>query len=180
MGEQMQVVWLPPDDLTPYQGNAKTHPPEQVKQIGNSIKAFGWKQPIVVDRDKVVIIGHGRLMAAKELLLEKVPVVFADDLTDEQVKALRLADNKTNESPWDFSKLEEELAELAIDGFDMEQFGFDDIQMDFPKNLDAEESKDEKIYVKLTFMDYKSFVSHEEEIKRFAENIGAEYGLMKS
>lgn len=122
----MEVVYLSPDDLIPYSGNAKQHPPEQVERIANSIKAFGWQQPIVVDKDKTVIIGHGRLFAAKELLLDKVPVVFADNLTEDQVNALRLADNKTNESAWDFGKLEEEIAELSIAGFDMSQFGFTD------------------------------------------------------
>lgn len=122
----MEVVYLSPDDLIPYPGNAKQHPPEQVERIANSIKAFGWQQPIVVDKDRTVIIGHGRLFAAKELLLDKVPVVFADNLTEDQVNALRLADNKTNESAWDFGKLEEELAELSIAGFDMSQFGFTD------------------------------------------------------
>ena len=120
-----QVVWLSPDELTPYPENAKLHPQEQVDHIANSIKAFGWTQPIVVDENNVVVIGHGRLLAAKQLLLEKVPVVRRDDLTEEQINACRLADNRTNESDWDFSKLEEELAALSIAGFDMEQFGFD-------------------------------------------------------
>lgn len=122
----MEVKYLPPGDLIPYQGNAKQHPPEQVEHIANSIKRFGWQQPIVVDKDNVVIIGHGRLFAAQELHLDSVPVVYADKLTEEEVNALRLADNKTNESAWDFGKLEEELAALDIAGFDMEQFGFAD------------------------------------------------------
>ena len=120
-----QVVWLSPDDLIPYEMNAKMHPQTQVEHIANSIKAFGWTQPIVVDENNVVVIGHGRLLAAKELHLEKVPVVCRDDLTEEQINACRLADNKTNESEWDFSKLEEELASLDIAGIDMGQFGFD-------------------------------------------------------
>ena len=124
---QMKVEYLKPGELYPYPANAKIHSPEQVKRIANSIKVFGWQQPIVIDRDNVVIIGHGRLFAAQELHLDSVPVVRADDLTEDQVKALRLADNKLNESPYDFSKLEEELAALDIAGFDMEQFGFEDI-----------------------------------------------------
>ena len=121
----MEIVYKSPNDLVPYEKNAKQHPPEQVKHIANSIKRFGWQQPIVVDRDNVVIIGHGRLMAAKELLLEQVPVVYADQLSEKDVKALRLADNKTNESGWNLSALDEELAELDIAGIDMSQFGFD-------------------------------------------------------
>lgn len=123
----MKVEYFSPGELHPYPQNAKIHSPEQIQRIANSIKAFGWQQPIVIDKDNVVIIGHGRLFAAQELHLDSVPVVRADDLTEDQVKALRLADNKLNESPYDFSKLEEELAALDIAGFDMEQFGFDDL-----------------------------------------------------
>lgn len=122
----MKVEYLSPGELYPYPQNAKIHSPEQIQRIANSIKAFGWQQPIVIDKDNVVIIGHGRLFAAQELHLDSVPVVRADDLTEDQVKALRIADNKLNESPYDFSKLEEELASLNIAGFDMEQFGFSD------------------------------------------------------
>ena len=125
--QELKIIYLSPGELTPYPANAKKHPDEQVDHIANSIREFGFRQPIVVDADNVVVIGHGRLMAARKLGLESVPVVRADDLTDEQIKALRLADNKTNESEWDFAALEAELAELALD-FDMSDFGFDDIQ----------------------------------------------------
>lgn len=127
----MEVKYVSPGELIPYAKNAKQHPPEQVERIANSIKRFGWQQPIVVDRDNVVIIGHGRLFAAKELMLDSVPVVYADNLTEDEVNALRLADNKTNESAWDFSALEEELAALDIAGIDMSQFGFSDIEDEF-------------------------------------------------
>lgn len=123
----MDIVNKDPAALTPYENNTKTHPPEQVDRIAESIKRFGWWQPIVADRDNVVIIGHGRLLAAKQLMLDTVPVVYADTLTDDQIQALRIADNKTNESPWDFAKLEEELAALSIAGVDMTAFGFDDL-----------------------------------------------------
>jgi hypothetical protein len=126
----MDVIWMHPDELRPYPENAKKHPPEQVDHIANSIKQFGWTQPIVVDPENVVVIGHGRLMAAKRLMLDKVPVVRRDDLTEDQITACRLADNKTNESDWDFGKLEEELALLSINDFDMTQFGFENISPD--------------------------------------------------
>lgn len=121
----MDIVYLSPYELTPYEQNAKVHPPEQIDHIANSIKQFGWQQPIVVDREKTVIIGHGRLLAAKQLNLDTVPVVFDENLTEDQANALRLADNKLNESPWDFSKLELELTALDLAGFDMTDFGFD-------------------------------------------------------
>lgn len=123
----MQIVNMSPGELTPYAKNAKKHPEEQVRYIANSIREFGFRQPIVVDKDNVVVIGHGRLLAAKEIGLEQVPVVRADDLTEAQINALRLADNKTNESEWDIGLLDAELAELELD-FDMTDFGFDDIQ----------------------------------------------------
>ena len=175
----MEIVYISPGDLIPYENNAKIHTPDQVEKIANSIREFGFQQPIVVDKDNVVIIGHGRLFAAKELMLDTVPVVRAENLTDDQAKALRLADNKLNESPYDFTKLESELAELSISGFDMEQFGFTDPEMDIPENLDAEEETDNRIHVKLTFPDYRSFSEHETEIKQFADHVGAVYGLMK-
>lgn len=125
-----QVFWMNPSELIPYPNNAKMHPPEQIDRLANGIKQFGWTQPIVIDKDNVIVIGHGRLMAAKQLMLDRVPCVRRDDLTEAQINACRLEDNKTNESDWDFGKLEEELAQLAIDGIDMSQFGFDE-QDDF-------------------------------------------------
>ena len=142
-----QVSWLSPDELIPYEMNAKMHPVEQVEHIANSIKTFGWTQPIVVDKDNVVVIGHGRLMAAKKLMLDKVPVVCRDDLTEEQINACRLADNKTNESEWDFGKLEEELAALDIAGIDMSQFGFDQMSADLEQEEERKGSMKEKYLV---------------------------------
>ena len=124
--KKMDIIYLPPGDLTPYAKNAKRHPDDQVQHIANSIREFGFRQPIVVDADNVVVIGHGRLLAAKKLGLDAVPVVRADDLTEAQIKALRLADNKTNESEWDFGLLDAELVDLSLD-FDMADFGFEDV-----------------------------------------------------
>jgi len=109
--------------ITPYEKNAKRHPTEQVEHIANSIREFGFRQPLVVDKDNVLVIGHGRLLAAKKLGITEVPCFRADDLTDEQIKALRLADNKTNESEWDLDLLDVELNDIL--DIDMEQFGFD-------------------------------------------------------
>ena len=95
-----------------------------VDAVAASIREFGFKVPIVIDKDNVIIAGHTRLKAAKSLGLDTVPCIIADDLTEEQVKAFRLADNKTAElAGWDFAKLEEELAALAAE-FDMTAFGF--------------------------------------------------------
>ena len=111
------------DDLKPYVKNAKKHPVEQVAKIAKSIKEFGFIQPIVVDKHNEIIIGHGRYAAAKHLDIQTVPVVYAEDLNKEQVKALRLADNKVAESEWDKDLVIEELGEIF--DIDMSDFGFD-------------------------------------------------------
>lgn len=119
----MKIEMRKVSELHPYERNAKKHPKEQIEHIANSIQQFGWQQPIVVDANDVLIIGHGRLLAAKKLKLKEVPVVKVENLTEDQVKALRLADNKLNESEWDNDLLNAELEDLM--NFDMADFGFD-------------------------------------------------------
>ena len=120
------MIEVPVSDLIPYEKNAKKHDDRQITEIANSFKRFGITQPLVIDKDKVVVIGHGRLMAAKRLGLEKIPCIRAEDLSQKEIKALRLADNKLNESPWDFSLLNQELIDL--DEFQMTDFGFENLQ----------------------------------------------------
>ena len=105
-------------ELTPYAGNAKKHDSTQIANVAESIKQFGFVQPIVIDRDGVIVIGHCRALAAEKLGMKEVPCVCVDDLTPEQVNALRIVDNKSNESPWDFDILPDELAELDLSDFD--------------------------------------------------------------
>lgn len=105
------------DDLIPYFNNPKEHPTAQIDLIASSIKNFGFIQPIVVDKDNEIIIGHGRLQALKKLKIKKVPVVVKDDLTEEQIKALRIADNKVAESEWDMEALVGEFEVLGDEFF---------------------------------------------------------------
>lgn len=119
---KIQMVRL--EDLHPYEKNPRKND-EAVKYVEESIKQFGFKVPVVVDRDFVIVAGHTRYKAAKKLGMEEVPCVVADDLTEEQVKAFRLADNKTGEmAAWDFGMLNEELDELLDMDFEMSDFGF--------------------------------------------------------
>lgn len=113
-------------DLKPYKKNAKKHSKEQVEQIANSIKEFGFTQPVIVDKHNSVVAGHGRILGAKKAGLKQVPTVCLEELTEEQIKAYRLVDNKLNESEWDYGLLDEELGILgeSID-MDMSMFGFD-------------------------------------------------------
>lgn len=107
-------------ELTPYPGNAKKHDKKQIANVAESIRQYGFVQPIVVDRDDVIIIGHCRALAAKKLGMDEVPCVSMDDLTPEQVNALRLVDNKSNESDWDFDLLADELPGLDLSAFDFD------------------------------------------------------------
>lgn len=118
----MKVENEPLDRLTPYARNPRKNDPA-VDAVAASIKRFGFRNPIVLDRNGTVIAGHTRLKAAKKLGMETVPVVRADDLTEDQAAAFRLADNKAQElSSWDFSLLMDEL--MDIEGIDMAEFGF--------------------------------------------------------
>src|ERR1035438_3696984 len=123
----MKIVQWAIDRLIPYARNARKIPQEAIDKVAASIKEFGWRQPIVVDSERVVVAGHVRLLAAKQLGLEKVPVHVANDLTPGQIKAFRLMDNRSHqESGWDLELLGPELAALqalnldaaALTGFD--------------------------------------------------------------
>ena len=120
----MKVQEKRTEELVPYEQNPRRND-GAVDAVAASIKEFGFKVPIVIDKDNVVVAGHTRLKAAEQLGIETVPCIVADDLTDEQIKAFRLADNKTAEmAEWDFEKLIPELK--GIEELNMEAFGFDD------------------------------------------------------
>lgn len=124
-------------------GNNPRNNEKAVEAVAESIKQFGFKCPIIIDGDGVIVAGHTRLKAARLLGLSVVPCVVADDLTPEQVKGFRLADNKTGElAEWDFEKLEQELAELTAFDVDMSLFGFDESIFDdgFTTNFELPDS----------------------------------------
>ncbi len=110
--------------IKPYHKNAKKHPAKQIEQIANSIKEFGFNQPIVIDKNNVIIVGHGRFEAAKALGMGEVPVIKVN-LTEDQAKAYRLADNKLNESSWDMELVISELKELDPGMVDLTGFSKD-------------------------------------------------------
>jgi 16S rRNA G966 N2-methylase RsmD len=123
--------------IKPYEKNAKIHPQKQIEQIANSIKEFGFNQPIVVDKNNVIIIGHGRYEAAKLLGLKEIPTLKVN-LTEEQAKAYRLADNKLNESDWNMGLVIEELKGLSDEMFDLT--GFDKNLLDDSYQQDLKDS----------------------------------------
>ena len=118
----MNIIEKNLKDIKPYEKNPRKND-NAVEYVANSIKEFGFQQPIVIDKDGVIVAGHTRYKASKKLGLEKVPCIIADDLTDEQIKAYRLADNKVSEkSEWDFDLLNNELSEIL--NINMEMFDF--------------------------------------------------------
>ena len=120
----MEIKMRKLSELIPYEKNPRKND-DAVKYVKASIKEFGFKVPIVIDKDNVIVAGHTRYKAAKDLKMDEVPCIVADDLTEEQVKAFRLADNKVSEkADWDFNLLSVELEDLL--DFDMSEFGFDD------------------------------------------------------
>lgn len=136
----MQIVMKKCADLVPYEKNPRKND-GAVPAVAASIEEFGFKVPIVIDKDGVIVAGHTRLKAAKKLGMAEVPCIIADDLTPEQIKAFRLADNKTGElADWDFGLLDEELAELGA--FDMTAFGFEEQPED--PNAAVEDDYDEE------------------------------------
>lgn len=131
----MKIVTKKIASLKPYAKNAKKHDKRQVEMIAESIKEFGFTQPVLIDENNVVVAGHGRILGAKKAGLTEVPTVCLSELTKEQIKAYRLSDNKLNESGWNQNLVDLELKELF--DFDMSKFGFPDMFSD-----DAEEESE--------------------------------------
>lgn len=139
-----QIEMINTGKLIPYEKNPRINE-ESVLYVANSIREFGFKQPIVVDKNMVVIVGHTRLKAAISLGIKQVPVIIAEDLSEEQVNAYRIADNSAGESSkWDFDFLEEEL--LNIPDFNMAEFGLDLSFLDESEEPEEKENERERTY----------------------------------
>ena len=135
----MQIVEMPVEALKPYENNPRKIGDDAIEAVAASLKAFGFQQPIVIDRNNVIIAGHTRLMAAQRLGLDTVPCKYADELNDDEARAYRLADNKTGElAAWDFEKLELEVQDLDV--VELEIMGFDGAM--FPRVRSEERERD--------------------------------------
>ena len=136
----MKITEMSVTDISPYANNPRNNE-KAVDLVANSIREFGFNQPIVVDKNNVIVVGHTRWLAAQELGIDKVPVYKAENLTEQEAKAYRLADNKTaEESAWDFEALEAELDDIDMD---MSQFGFENVDLSNIDDLfeDAEQKE---------------------------------------
>lgn len=180
----MEIVKIKIDDLTPYKNNAKIHTSEQIEQIKKSIEEFGMNDPIAVwGKDNIIVEGHGRLEALKQLGYTEVDCIRLDHLTDEERKAYTLAHNKlTMNTDFDFEILNSELAD--IDNIDMSDFGFEleNELIDIPKDYEDGVSKEKQDYV--YFLKYEIPVNKEEKekleriIENYIKKTGVVYGLI--
>ena len=165
----MDIITMKLDELVPYENNPRNND-DAVGAVANSIREFGFKVPIIVDKDNVIVAGHTRLRAAQLLGLKDVPVIRADDLSEEQVRAFRLADNKTAElADWDFAKLEQELDGLSIN---MDQFGFETDDLPSDDELDAIDVKPTNpITIKITFKKKADMQKIENDLREYLDGI---------
>ena len=154
----LQIQYVSPGRLRPYPGNARTHSPKQIKLIADSIKRFGFINPIIVTDDFEVVAGHGRLEAAKSLGMQLVPVVAISSLSEADKKAIRIADNRIAElAGWDDAALKDTLRSLEAEGFDLDAAGFSRLELDAllgdntpdfgPASIDEQGRLDEKAKV---------------------------------
>ena len=197
--KELKIELWPIEKVKPYEKNVKIHDKKQVEKIAESIRNFGWDQPIVVDKDGVIIKGPGRTLAAKSLGLEKVPVLVRDDLTEDQVKAARVADNRVAIGDIDTEMLQKELADIDLDldgifdpkeleflGSDMTEMNLDAIEDDIVAEMSRRseemkshiadvEDKGVRIADALGFKKIKG--SDQRPIVRFIARIEEETGL---
>lgn len=125
MSHSINIEYVPVSDLIPYAANSRTHSDVQVTQIAASIREFGFTNPILVNGENTIIAGHGRLMAAKKLGLDEVPVISLDHLSKAQQKALVIADNQLAlNAGWDIDMLKVEIEGLQLEDFDLDLLGF--------------------------------------------------------
>lgn len=181
----MEIIIKGIEEIRPYENNPRVND-GAVGAVAESIREFGFQQPIVVDRDGVIIAGHTRYKAAKKLGLTEVPVVVAGKLTDEQVRAYRLADNKTGElAEWDFSALEEELA--GIGELDMSLFGFDNFEevqdvepIDQVGSTTAAMEHKMMIDKQTIGMTEEEYAEITEKLERYVDLNGVSFGFVRS
>lgn len=174
---QLKVTWMPTDELIPYANNPKEHPPEQVEQIAASIQAFGFIDPVAVDENNIVVEGHGRLLAAQQLGLKKVPVICLSHLSEAERKAYALAHNKlTLNSGWDVDRLQLEFSTLQTLEFEnLELTGFSLAELDGffledsegAMKTEAQENESEKTDVSIQYQNqYGVIVQCESEAQQ--------------
>ena len=169
---KLKVEYIPIEQLKPYGKNAKIHTQEQIEQIKNSIREFGMNDPIGIwGKDNIIVEGHGRLQACKELGMKEVPVIRLDDLTDEQRRAYTLVHNQTTmNTGFDLDVLNEELDNIELD---MSDFGFEQDE-DFISDLLENDFSDVGQENEIFSISFNFDKQYEEQIKQYIKDVGKE------
>ena len=158
------------EEVVPYENNPRNNDKE-VKFVANSIKQFGFKVPIIIDKNGVIVAGHTRLKAAKQLGMKEVPCIMSDDLTPEQVKAFRLAENKTAElADWDYELLDSELADITQ--LNMGDFGFEEIDNNVIGSLMDEGFSDVGRDLDAFSITFNFPIEHKEKMDEYIKKVG--------
>ena len=148
------------NSIKPYENNPRKLSEKAIEKVAMSLKEYGFRQPIVVDKNRIIVVGHTRFRASKKLGFKEVPITIADNLTPEQINGYRIADNRTSqESEWDFQPLQKELSDLADLNFNLELTGFNDSELDnyitFENDVDIDlpdiPNEDKKPFQQITF-----------------------------
>lgn len=165
----MQINYLKLDQIKQYENNPRKIPDKAINIVAKSITEFGFKNPIIIDKNNIIIAGHTRLKAAESLGLKEVPTILADDLTEKQIQAFRLVDNKTHEySDWDMDKLNEELLNIR-DDFNIEEFDFDLFENIESKELTEFDKEDNKISFTIKFDNLEVYEKFNNNLKVLVE-----------
>lgn len=171
----LKIDYVNIDEIKPYENNAKLHPAEQIEQIKKSIQEFGFNDPIAIDENNVIIEGHGRYIACKELGINEVPIIRLNELDEEHKRAYMLVHNKlTMNTDFDIELLIEELDNIF--NIDMSKFDFeiDDINMD---ELDSKEEEKKKVNISIVIDNYSDYESIKERLENLAEEINANINM---
>lgn len=169
-----EIIWLPIDELIPYEHNAKEHTETQIENLAKSFEKYGWVAPCIITRDNVIVAGHGRILGAKKAGLDKAKCMYADDLTDEQIKEYRHLDNLLSEGNYIQSEFDFDMPDLS--DFDFSEL---DLESDFeenndiPVNLEKDRDDSENFIIRLTFQCYKDYLPYESDFKKLAEKTNA-------
>ena len=174
--DKLKIEYVDINSIKPYKKNPRKNE-EAIPYVMESIKQFGFKNPVILDKDNIIVAGHTRIESAKRLGITEIPCIYADDLTDEQIKAFRLADNKVAEiAEWDIDLLDTELDDIL--NIDMSDFGFDlDLEDEFNEEDLEDERQKEKVNVSIVLNSYSDYEIIKERIENLTDEVNGNLSI---
>lgn len=174
--DKLKIEYVDINSIKPYKKNPRKNE-EAIPYVMESIKQFGFKNPVILDKENVIVAGHTRIESAKRLGITEIPCIYADDLTDEQIKAFRLTDNKVGEiAEWDIDLLDTELDDIL--NIDMSEFGFDlDLEDEFNEEDLEDERQKEKVNISIVLNNYKDYEMIKERIENLTDEVNGNLSI---